>query len=98
MWHIPEAQKPRMGGFLYWRKSVLGAPENIGHSLAVMKSKGLACTSILKRNQFELHVYGKMRVGTDNVLELDNGDFVAAKGTMIYKRRMGAARPIFRFL
>lgn len=78
-----------MGGFLYCRKSGVVKPEHLGRSLQVMKSKGLVRKSVLKRSQFELHVYGKMRVETDNVLELDNGDFVVATGTMIYKRRMG---------
>jgi hypothetical protein len=79
-----------MGGFLFCRKSGRDAPVDFGPSMAAMQAKGLRRKSVITRSQFDLHVYEKMRVDTDNVLELDNGDFVVATGTMIYKKRMGA--------
>jgi hypothetical protein len=83
-----------MGGFLYLEKSsdveATRPGRRHGASLAAMESKGLVRKASLERDRFVLHVFGKMRVDTDNVLELDNGDFVVATGTFIYKKGMGA--------
>ncbi len=60
-------------------------------SIASMESRELVCKSILEREGFRLHVYEKMRAKSDNVLELENGDFVVATGTCIYKKKIGNA-------
>lgn len=84
-----------MGGFVYIDKSERSIPSKTSSrgnlALAAMKSKGLRRESILARSTFELHVYGKKRVVTENVLEFDNGDFVVGTGTLIYKKGMGAS-------
>ena len=91
-----------MGGFLYLEKSEHADATRLQRrhraSLAAMESKGLLRKASLERDQFVLHVFGKMRVDTDNVLELDNGDFVVATGTFIYKKGMGesALRQLYK--
>lgn len=90
-----------MGAFLYIRKPP--APADAQHTaaadraLAAMQARGLPSKAVLPRQGFELHVYGKRRFDTENVLEFDNGDFIAATGTLICHGRYGeqALRELF---
>jgi asparagine synthase (glutamine-hydrolysing) len=65
--------------------------ENFRSAREIMQARELHCHATLARSRFTLHIYAKKRVTSDNLLEFDNGDFVAAVGTCIYKKTMGKA-------
>jgi asparagine synthase (glutamine-hydrolysing) len=90
-----------MGGFLYLKKpgdyDANEFAEFGRRPRKVMQARGLVSHAELDREQFSLHIYRKSRIESDNLLQFDNGDFVAAVGTCIYRKSIGqsALRQIF---
>ncbi|HNP35089.1 MAG TPA: hypothetical protein PKK10_04495 [Woeseiaceae bacterium] len=84
-----------MGAFLYIRRpapSEQAAQDSVAQrSILQMQSRGLQHKALLARNGFDLHIYSKRRFETENVLEFENGSFIVATGTLIYRNRIGNA-------
>jgi asparagine synthase (glutamine-hydrolysing) len=84
-----------MGGFVYIRKIAGEDAEAFGKrcrkATYPMERCGLPEKAVISRGEYQIHVYDKMRVPSENVLELDNGDFVIGTGALFYRKQMGVA-------
>ncbi len=60
-------------------------------AIAAMQARGLRQVKTFERPGFELFLYRKRRFETSNYLEFENGDFIIAVGTMLYKDEQGSA-------
>lgn len=82
-----------MGGFVYFRcddASGTAASGAGARALRMMNARGLEVAAVVKRPGFELHLYRKRRIQHDHLVEFDNGDFIAASGTLIYDGATGS--------
>lgn len=83
-----------MGGFLYIRKTpgdtVSTIESKYRRSIIALQKKGLPLRSTIDREQFVLFVFDKLNFQSQNLICCENGDFVVAVGTLIYRRQMGA--------
>src|SRR5258706_15199529 len=84
-----------MGAFLYVRKApgagVDGIRRRYRDSLASLAAKQLAEGQTVDGDGFVLFVFQKRFVKSEQVVLLPGGDFIAAVGTLFYKKKTGAA-------
>lgn len=55
----------------------------------MMRARGLETGAVVRRQAFELHLYKKRRIEQQNLVEFDNGEFIAAVGTLVYRGQIG---------
>jgi hypothetical protein len=82
-----------MGGFLLIKKNNNSSAEEIEKkhfiSIKVFEKKGLKLNRRIANENFIIYVFNKYSLEAENVLQLENGDFVISVGTCIYKRNIG---------
>jgi hypothetical protein len=84
-----------MGAFFLYRKNDFGdegtrETASIDRSLEVFNSKGLSISQELHFQDFDLYLYNKKAFEVENYLGFENGDFICATGTMLYKKLFGS--------
>lgn len=83
-----------MGAFLYVRKAPGAGIEAVrrryGASLASLAAKQLAEGQTVDGDGFVLFLFQKRFVKSEQVVVFPNGDFIAAVGTLFYKKKTGA--------
>lgn len=82
-----------MAGFLYVTREpgedILSVRDRFGPALATFAKKCVSLKDTIQKNRFVIFVFEKALVPTENLLRMDNGDFVVATGTFFYKRKTG---------
>ncbi len=83
-----------MGGFLCVAKSdgedLAALKGRHRRSIDALGKKGLSLKETLDTDHAAVFVFDKVNFSSDNVVRLENGDFIVGTGTLFYQRRMGA--------
>ena len=85
-----------MGGFLYYHKQRnVNSAVSLRRSLEVFEKKRLSdgrsllLKEVIEKDNFVIYLYEKIAVQTENILHLENGDFILNTGTIIYHKQTG---------
>jgi len=82
-----------VGGFLYVPRTagedLKAAEGRYRGAIQAFLGKGVSLKDTLVSNSFFVFVFEKALVPSENVLRLENGDFVVSAGTLFYRGRMG---------
>jgi len=72
------------------RLTITNNKEKFHQDIELNKKAGLEDYQIIRNNGIYLVVYKKRIIKTDNLIKFENGDFVSAVGTIIYKEHFAA--------
>ncbi len=94
-----------MGAFLLAKKPARVEPgqadqsveSTLDASLQVFAKKGMSLNRRVSAGDFILYTFNKNKFPSDNTLVFDDGQFIAATGTMIYNRKTGREALADRF-
>ncbi|GEM_PF-2449394 len=80
-----------MGGFVFIRRSAGMDDDLVDDDPAVqqMRRRKLVVGKVLRREEFSLYLYRKRRFSSSNSIEFENGNFIAATGTLLYRGMFG---------
>lgn len=84
-----------MGGFLIVKRGMGAEVEEIERvyrsSIDVFNEKGLSLNKKVVTPEHIIYVFNKYRTINNNIVQFDNGDFIAVTGTMFYKGISGGS-------
>lgn len=82
-----------MGGFLIVKRGMGAEVEETervySSSIDVFNKKGLSLNKKVVTPEHIIYVFNKYRTISNNIIQFDNGDFIAVTGTMFYKGKSG---------